>query len=106
VIDLVADDRPFRDGLRIAADVVRQFGEACSSAIPLTPRQNAVLDSIRDLTADKGYPPTDAEIAQRANMSRTRVRQHVDNLVDRGIVARECGTARSIRIVALPQKTV
>jgi len=38
----------------------------------LTPRQNAVLRAVEALTAERGFPPTTAEVAQSVGVSRQR----------------------------------
>ena len=65
----------------------------------ITPRQAAVLDAIGEFAAAFGYAPSYRDIALQTHLSEERVRQHVDRLETQGLIAREHGTARSIRIV-------
>jgi SOS-response transcriptional repressor LexA len=65
----------------------------------LTPKQDAVIVAIRDLTVALGFPPTLRQIAAAVHLSPSRVRQHVDRLVTLGLLVRTEATARSIRLV-------
>lgn len=66
---------------------------------PPTPRQAVVLDAIRTLTARLGFAPNIKEVAEKAGLSPSRVCQHLDRLKSLGLIAREPGTARSIRVI-------
>lgn len=65
----------------------------------LTPRQSSVVAAVDALTRSKGYPPTTREIAQKANLSETRVRVHLGRLEQLGVIAREPRVARSTRVL-------
>ncbi len=64
-----------------------------------TPRQTDVLQAVEELTARLGYSPTISELAEETGLSKTRVRQHLDRLEATGLIAKDEGTARSIRVI-------
>jgi DNA-binding transcriptional ArsR family regulator len=72
--------------------------ELCHPNATMTPRQREVFDVIIQLFERNGYSPSVREIARKASMSDSRVRQHLAVLERCGIIKREVGTARSIRI--------
>ena len=49
----------------------------------LTPRQRAVLEAVRDLTADQGYPPSLREIGEAVGLSSTSSVTHQVNPLQR-----------------------
>ena len=53
----------------------------------LSPRQSAVLDTVRRDVAALGEPPSAALVARQLGMSRERVRQHLTVLAERGYLA-------------------
>ena len=64
----------------------------------LTPRQADVLNAVGEFIDACGYSPAYCDLARATGLSESRVRQHVDRLEALGLIAREPGTARSIRI--------
>lgn len=65
----------------------------------LTDRQAAVLDFIREQSADKGFPPTVREIAQHFGIrSPNGVMCHLRALQKKGAIVREPGVSRAIRV--------
>ncbi len=64
-----------------------------------TLRQSDVLQAVEELTARLGYAPTILELAERVGLSVTRICQHLDRLEALGLIAKDEGTARSIRVI-------
>ena len=66
----------------------------------LTPRQQEILDFIRDTLESLGAPPTRAEIAQAFGFaSPNAAEDHLKALARKGAVVLEPGSARGIRLV-------
>jgi SOS-response transcriptional repressor LexA len=63
-----------------------------------TARQAVVLACIASLTHQKGYPPTQQEIAQAMGCRRGTVRGYLYALQRKGLLLYEEATARSIRV--------
>jgi repressor LexA len=56
----------------------------------LTPRQRAVLEAVRDLTADQGYPPSLREIGEAVGLSSSSSVAHQVNTLQRaGLLRRD-----------------
>lgn len=68
---------------------------------PLSPRQNDVLDFLREFLESHGYPPTLREIARYLDISGTvAVVRHLEALEKKGWIRRQPGAFRSISLVA------
>lgn len=68
--------------------------------VQLTPKTRAVLDALRALIRERGYAPSVRELAARAGLSsQSTVVHHLQILQDRGLIAREPGQARTLRIL-------
>jgi repressor LexA len=68
---------------------------------PLSPRQNDVLDFLREFLDSNGYPPTLREIARHLDISGTvAVVRHLEALEKKGWIRRQPGAFRSITLVA------
>lgn len=66
----------------------------------LTPRQQQILDLIREFVADTGYPPTRSEIARTLGFrSANAAEQHLRALARKGVVSLQAGTSRGIRLL-------
>ena len=65
----------------------------------LSPRRTEVLDAVKALTAKRGIPPTQWEIAQSLDMSRSTVRQHLVALSNAGLLRMDPKARRSIVVV-------
>ena len=66
----------------------------------LTKKQLAVLDYIQDFTEEKGYSPSYREIMSGLGLSSvSAVAEHVDNLVEKGVLKKVPGAARSLEIL-------
>src|ERR1039457_1622433 len=64
---------------------------------PLSPRQNDVLDFLKEFLGSHGYPPTLREIARPINISGTvAIVRHLDALEKKGWITRQPGAFRSI----------
>ena len=67
--------------------------------IKLTPRQNQVLDCIRNYIIDTGYPPTRAEIATELGFkSPNAAEEHIKALARKGAIEIIPGASRGIRV--------
>lgn len=66
----------------------------------LSPRQQAILDYIKDHTQSAGYPPTIREIGDAVNLtSSASVQYQLDNLESKGLIRRGGNSGRAIEIV-------
>ena len=69
-------------------------------AIKLTKNQLAVLDFLQDFTEENGYSPSYREIMAGLGLSSvSAVAEHIDNLVDKGVLKKVSGAARSLEIL-------
>lgn len=66
---------------------------------PLAPRQQATLDAIKAFTAEFGYSPNHAELANRLGINTSSVAKHLNMLERKGYVTREYRRAGSLRVV-------
>ena len=67
---------------------------------PLSPRQNDVLDFLREYLDSHGYPPTLREIARQIKVSGTvAIVRHLEALEKKGWIRRQPGAFRSISLV-------
>lgn len=64
-----------------------------------TPTQGRYLSFIRAYTEGFGIPPAEAEIAQALGVTPPSAHQMIKTLEKRGLIERQAGVARSIRIV-------
>jgi SOS-response transcriptional repressor LexA len=65
----------------------------------LTPRQNAVLESLIDYYARTGRPPTHRELGRRLRLSHHRVAEHLAALDRAGAIRQEPRISRGITIL-------
>jgi len=66
---------------------------------PLTPRQEQILDLIKEKIADIGMPPTRAEIADFFGFkSANAAEEHLKALAKKGYIEMLAGTSRGIRL--------
>lgn len=69
-------------------------------AVKLTKKQLAVLDYIQDFTEEKGISPTYREIQTGlALASVSAVAEHINNLVEKGVLRKTPGAARTLEIL-------
>ena len=69
-------------------------------AIKLTKKQLAVLDYLQDFTEENGYSPSYREIQAGLGLSSvSAVAEHVENLVQKGVLKKMPGAARSLEIL-------
>lgn len=67
----------------------------------MTPRQEAVLRAVRDLAADRGYPPTVREIAAHIGItSPSTVQAHLAALATHRLISHEPHSPRTLRLTA------
>lgn len=66
---------------------------------PLTPRQQEILDLIKQSISDTGMPPTRAEIARQLGFkSPNAAEEHVKALARKGVIEILSGTSRGIKL--------
>ena len=63
----------------------------------LSPRLAAILAYVRAYRKEHSYSPSVRDIAKGCGSSSTTANYHVDVLVERGLLLRDDGIARSIR---------
>jgi repressor LexA len=67
----------------------------------LTPRQQQILELVRNFTADHGYAPTVRELCRLAGVSSPdTVQYHLDKLRDKGLLEEAKGRSRAAQIAA------
>ena len=66
----------------------------------LTPRQLEILTRIRDCQRSHGYSPTMQELADELRISKVTVFEHVDALVQKGVLRRAAHKARSLELTS------
>ena len=65
-----------------------------------TKKQLAVLDFIQDFTEENGHSPSYREIMEGLGLSSvSAVAEHIDNLVEKGILKKIPGEARSLEVM-------
>jgi repressor LexA len=67
---------------------------------PATPRQAEILTFVRDYIHKNGYSPTYDEIAERFDITKVTVFEHLSILEERGLVHREKHKARSLELAS------
>ena len=68
--------------------------------IKLTKKQLAVLNYLQDFTEEKGYSPSYREMMAGLGLSSvSAVAEHVENLVEKGVLKKMPGAARSLEIL-------
>ena len=73
---------------------------------PLTDRQTAVLDFLREFMAEHGHAPSEREIQSGMGFSsQTLVRHYLDALERGGAITRHAGKARSLTLAGVPPLT-
>lgn len=69
-------------------------------AIKLTKKQLAVLNYLESFTEENGYSPSYREMQAGLGLSSvSAVAEHVNNLVEKGVVKKVPGAARSLEIL-------
>ena len=69
-------------------------------ATKITKKQQAVLDFLEDFTEEKGYSPSYREIQAGLGLSSvSAVAEHIDNMVEKGILKKVPGAARSLEVL-------
>ncbi len=68
--------------------------------VKLTKKQLALLNFLQDFTEENGISPTYREIQAGLELSSvSAVAEHIDNLVEKGVIKKVPGAARSLEIV-------
>ena len=65
---------------------------------PLSTRQTELIDTVARLTRERGFAPSTAELARELRVHQARAGQLVRLLVFRGLLLREPGVPRSLRL--------
>lgn len=71
----------------------------------ITDAQRRALDEVRDFIAERGFPPTMSELAERLGVTPASAHQFVLQLERKGYLSREPRKARSLSIVREPRST-
>lgn len=80
--------------------MVDKRGITLLMSVELPPRQKEVLRLIQELTNERGFPPTLADLAKAMGLrNRMTVHQHVVALKNKGMVSWEPGLNRSLRVI-------
>ncbi len=75
--------------------------------IKLTPRQEQILNLIKDAIENTGFPPTRAEIAQELGFkSANAAEEHLQALARKGAIEISPGTSRGIRLIGASVESV
>ncbi|MBM4110023.1 MAG: transcriptional repressor LexA [Phycisphaerae bacterium] len=64
----------------------------------LTPKQLRIYDLVRQWRNDRGYSPTMQELADELGVSKVTVFEHVQALVEKGVLSRNPNKARSLAL--------
>ena len=68
--------------------------------VKLTKKQLAVLNYLQDFTEEKGYSPSYREMMAGLGLSSvSAVAEHVENLVEKGVLKKVPGAERSLEIL-------
>lgn len=68
--------------------------------IKLTKKQIALLNFIQDFTEENGISPTYREIMAGLELSSvSAVAEHIDNLIEKGVIKKVPGAARSLELI-------
>ena len=68
--------------------------------VKLTKKQLALLNFLQDFTEENGISPTYREIQAGLDLSSvSAVAEHIDNLVEKGVIKKVPGAARSLEIL-------
>jgi len=69
-------------------------------AVKLTKKQLAVLNFLEDFTEENGYSPSYREIVSGLGLSSvSAVAEHIENLVQKGVLQKVPGAARSLEVL-------
>lgn len=74
-----------------------------SGDVRLTPRPLEILTFIRDHQRSHGYSPTMQELADTLGISKVTVFEHVERLVEKGLLTRAPHKARSLELTSAVQ---
>ncbi|MEY2712867.1 MAG: LexA repressor [Planctomycetota bacterium] len=66
----------------------------------LTPKQLRIYDLVRHWRNERGYSPTMQELADELGVSKVTVFEHVQALVEKGVLSRNPNKARSLALTA------
>lgn len=81
--------------------MVKRKGTETAEERCLTPRQVQILTLIRDGRRRDGYSPTLQEIADELGISKITVFEHVESLIEKGLLTRNSARARSLEPTSL-----
>ncbi len=77
----------------------RKKKETCE-ALCLTPRQLEILTHVREARRNLGYSPTLQELADELGISKITVFEHVEALIEKGMLTRRSNRARSLALTS------
>lgn len=104
VVDLLVDEvvvflgrRGARPSIDLFLSIVYNYN---IMSVKLTRKQLAVLEFLQEFTEEQGYSPSYREIMTGLGLtSVSAVAEHVDNLVEKGVLKKVPGAARSLEIL-------
>ncbi len=69
-------------------------------SVKLTKKQKQIVDFIADFLEENNYSPTYREIMAGLGLSSvSAVAEHIDNLVEKGVLKKNPNTARSLEVI-------
>jgi repressor LexA len=66
----------------------------------LSPRQRQLVEVVERLTGERGYPPSCREIGEAMGVHHSRAHQLLSAAERRGVITRDPGKMRSVRVVS------
>ncbi len=97
VEETAATLRGFKPSIDLFLSIVYNYN---IMAMKLTKKQLAVLNFLQDFMDEKGYSPSYREIMTGLELSSvSAVAEHIDNLVNKGVLKKVPGAARSLEIL-------
>jgi len=66
--------------------------------MPMTEKQQAIYDWVRDYIWRQGISPTLDEIADRFAVAKPTIHQHIESLVQKGLIIKQPKLARSLTL--------
>lgn len=78
--------------------------ESVTQSLPLTARQQEILDFIIECVEERGYPPTSREIGEHFGFTYRGAQDHLQHLAAKGAIAIEFNAARAIRVLGVRWK--
>jgi|TARA_R100000544_G_C2205761_1_gene49156 repressor LexA len=65
----------------------------------MTEKQKKVLDFVKKFLKDKGYGPSQTEVAKATGVNQSTARVHINQLIERGFLDQQPGKSRSLKVL-------